>query len=80
MPKTTKDLMLAIADMVGAREAMYLQATIQNENLEGVILDRPLSDEEYELQYKNLARNFHQPREKGTLQMKRGELREPCRE
>jgi hypothetical protein len=58
MPKTTKDLLLALADKIGGEEAERVRAAIQNKKLTGAVVDRPISDVEFEAQLSKMAQNL----------------------
>ena len=50
MPKTKRDLLCAVAAKIGGETGESLRARLQQKTIVDDILDRPMSDEDYEAQ------------------------------
>jgi hypothetical protein len=58
MPKTRRELLLALADRIGGAQGERLRAALAKKDLLDDIIDRPMSDEEFTAQLEMLARNL----------------------
>ncbi len=57
MPKTRRDLLLAIADKIGGERGKRMREALRNCNF-AAMMDRPMTDAEYEQQMQNAEREL----------------------
>jgi hypothetical protein len=61
MPKTKRDLLYAVATAIGGEAGESLLARLQQKSIFDDLLDRPMSDEDYEAQLEKMKTGL--PRE-----------------